>query len=67
MNRWTTIAVTALLAAGAAATAAEKETAIDWPARAATVKVGMTPAEVEKILPRWVAPQDLQKRDILGI
>jgi len=37
--------------------------AIDWPARAATVKVGMTPAEVEKILPKWVAPQDLQERD----
>jgi hypothetical protein len=42
----------ALLAAGGAASAAEKEARIDWPARAATVKVGMTRAEVEKILPR---------------
>lgn len=39
-----------LLAAGGVARAAEKETPIDWPARAATVKVGMTRAEVEKIL-----------------
>jgi len=45
-------AVVALLAAGGAARAAEKEAPIDWPARAATVKVGMTRAEVEKILPK---------------
>ncbi|MCX6908327.1 MAG: hypothetical protein NTY01_09815 [Verrucomicrobia bacterium] len=30
---------------------AAKEAPIDWPARSATVKVGMTRAEVEKILP----------------
>jgi len=46
-------AIASLLAAGGAARAAEKETAIDWPARAAMVKVGMTRAEVEKILPIW--------------
>ncbi len=39
-----------------AARAAAKEAPIDWPARAATVKVGMTRAEVEKILPRWYPP-----------
>jgi len=33
-----------------------KEEAIDWPARAATVKVGMTRAEVEQILPQWKPP-----------
>ncbi len=49
-------AVVVLLAAGGAARAAEKEAPIDWPARAATVKVGMTRAEVERILPRWNAP-----------
>jgi hypothetical protein len=48
---WTMAAM--LLAAGGATAAAEKEAAIDWPARAAMVKVGMTRAEVEKILPRW--------------
>ncbi len=36
--------------------AAEKEAPIDWPARAATVKVGMTRAEVEKILPKCKTP-----------
>jgi len=45
-----------MLTAGGAARAAEKEAPIDWPARAATVKVGMTRAEVEKILPRWNPP-----------
>ncbi|MCX6897802.1 MAG: hypothetical protein NT105_03805 [Verrucomicrobia bacterium] len=54
MNRFMVMAVAAvLLAAGGAAGAAEKEAPIDWPARAATVKVGMTRAEVEKILPVW--------------
>jgi len=53
MNRFTLMAVVLLLATGGTATAAEKE-AVDWPARAAMVKVGMTRAEVEKILPRWV-------------
>ena len=53
MNRFMVMAVAAvLLAAGGAARAAEKEAPIDWPARAATVKVGMTRAEVEKILPK---------------
>lgn len=46
------IAAVLLLAAGGAARAAEKEVPIDWPARAAMVKVGMTRAEVEKILPK---------------
>ena len=41
---------------------AAKETPIDWPARAATVKVGMTRAEVEKILPRWVPHNSHEKR-----
>ncbi len=34
----------------------DKDTLTDWQARAATVKVGMTRAEVEKILPRWIPP-----------
>ncbi len=52
------MAVTALLAAGGcgAERDAAKESPIDWPARAATVKVGMTRAEVEEILPRWEPP-----------
>jgi len=48
-------AVAMLLAAGGAARAAEKETD-HWLALAATVKVGMTRAEVEKILPEWKPP-----------
>ncbi|MCX6900558.1 MAG: hypothetical protein NT105_17905 [Verrucomicrobia bacterium] len=52
-----TAAVAGMLAAGGVARAAEKEAPIDWPARAATVKVGMTRAEVEKILPRWTLPK----------
>jgi len=59
MNRFIVMAVAVvLLAAGAAARAAEKEAPIDWPARAATVKVGMTRAEVEKILPKWESPNE---------
>ena len=55
MNRCIVMAVAAvMLAAGGAARAAEKEAPIDWPARAATVKVGMTRAEVEKIMPKWI-------------
>jgi len=62
MNRLMLMAaVVALLAAGAAARAAEKEAPIDWPARAATVKVGMTRAEVEKILPRWSMPPGIHR------
>ena len=38
-----------------------KEDPIDWPARAATVKEGMTPAEVEKILPRWESARKIEK------
>lgn len=37
--------------------AAEKEAPIDWPARAATVKVGMRRTEVEKILPKMRPPR----------
>jgi len=52
MNRFVMMAVAVvMLTAVGAARAAEKEAPIDWPARAATVKVGMTRAEVEKILP----------------
>lgn len=50
------IANAATLAAAGAARAAEEEAPIDWPARAATVKVGMTRAEVEKVLPQWNPP-----------
>jgi len=58
MNRFIVMAVAVgMLTAGGAARAAEKESLIDWPARAATVKVGMTRAEVEKILPRWNPPK----------
>jgi len=55
MNRLMLMAaLVVMLAAGGATGAAEKEAPIDWPARAATVKVGMTRAEVEKILPpQW--------------
>jgi len=58
MNRFIVMAVAVvLLAAGGAARAAEKEAPIDWLARAAMVKVGMTRAEVEKILPKWEPPK----------
>jgi hypothetical protein len=65
MKQLATIALLATALAGGygAERDAAKEAPIDWPARAASVKVGMTPAEVEKILPRWVSPQDLEKRD----
>ena len=51
MNRFVMMVAAAEVLAVAAA--AEKEAPIDWLARAATVKVGMTRAEVEKILPEW--------------
>ncbi len=58
MNRFMVMAVAVvMLAAGGTARAAEREAPIDWPARAATVKVGMTRAEVEKILPKLKPPQ----------
>jgi len=51
-----------LAAALAGGSGAERDTAkeapIDWPARAATVKVGMTRAEVWKILPPWKPQPD---------
>jgi hypothetical protein len=59
MNRFMMMAVAVgMLAAGGygAERDAAKEAPIDWPARAATVKVGMTVEEVEKILPRWKSP-----------
>jgi hypothetical protein len=63
MKRVMMWAMAAWLLAVGAATAAEKETAIDWPARAATVKVGMTRAEVEKILP----PPNRQLSNCFGV
>jgi hypothetical protein len=68
MNRFMVMAVAAVvLAAGGygAEGDAAKEAPIDWPARAATVKVGMTLAEVEKILPVWEPPRGFEK-PILG-
>ncbi len=64
MNRFMVMAVAVgMLAAGGcgAERDAAKEAPIDWPARAATVKVGMTRAEVENILPRWKSPTDFEK------
>jgi hypothetical protein len=59
MNRFMMMAVAVVMLA-AGGHGAEREGAkvapIDWPARAATVNVGMTRAEVEKILPIWNAP-----------
>jgi hypothetical protein len=56
MNRFMAMTIVALLLAAAGAVSAAEKGAIDWPARAATVKVGMSRAEVEKILPRWGSP-----------
>ena len=64
MNRFMVMAVAVvILAAGGygAERDAAKEAPIDWPARAATVKVGMTRAEVDKILPRWIPPRSHEK------
>ncbi|MCX6900557.1 MAG: hypothetical protein NT105_17900 [Verrucomicrobia bacterium] len=58
MNRFMVMAaVVVLLAAGCGKRQdANQKAEIDWPARAAMVKVGMTRAEVEKILPTWYPP-----------
>ncbi len=51
-------AIMGMLAAGCGTREdADKRTEVDWPARAAMVKEGMTRAEVEKILPRWIPPR----------
>ena len=53
MNRFMVMAVAGLLLATGCGKRqdANQKVEIDWPARAATVKVGMTRAEVEMILP----------------
>lgn len=55
------VVVVGLLAMAGAARAAEKEAPIDWPARAASVKVGMMRLEVQRILPEWKPPPNSGK------
>ncbi len=69
MNRFLMMAVGVVMLTAdgyGAESDAAKNAQIDWPARAAMVKVGMTRAEVEKILPELQPPRGSRKAIYFG-